>query len=72
MGDILVKIEEKRGYYSITYFKAITKTEYAKNKRVLGYYTIQRDEIKDPQDFIRRIKHFYIECLSGKELVFVK
>ena len=72
MGDIVVKVEEKRGYYSITYYKAQSRSEYKINKRELGYYDIQKDEIKDAQDFIKRIKHFYIEYLSGKELVFVR
>ena len=72
MNDIVVKVEDKRGYYGITYYRAGSKEEYKNNKRELGYYTIQKDEITDVQDFIRKIKHFYIECLSGKELVFVK
>ena len=72
MDDILVKIEDKRGYYSITYFKARNIEEYESNKSVLGYYDIQKDVIDNANDFIRRIKHYYIECLSGKELVFIR
>ena len=69
---MLVKIEEKRGYFTITYFKAKTRTEYKKNKRVLGYFSIQKDEITGIQDFVRKIKHFYIENLSNQELILIR
>lgn len=72
MNDILIKIEEKRGYYSITYFKAKSKQEYEDDKSELGYLCIQKDEIDGYGDFISKIKLFYIECLSGKNLVFIK
>ena len=72
MEDILVKVECKRGYYSITYFKAKSKEEYKFNKSELGYYIIQKDDVKGTQDFIRKIKNYYIEYLSGKELVFIR
>lgn len=72
MDDILVKIDDKRGYFSITYFKAKNKEEYEDNKQVLGYYAIQKDAIENARDFIRQIKCYYIENLSGKELVFIR
>ena len=72
MKDIVVNVHEKRGYFSITYYKATSREEYKKNKRVLGHYDIQKSDIKDVNDFLRKIKHFYIENLSGKELIFVK
>lgn len=72
MQNILIKIEEKRGYFTITYFRAKNKTEYKTNKRVLGYYSIQKDNIKDVQDFLIKIKHYYIDCLSGSDLVIIR
>lgn len=72
MENIVVNVEEKRGYFSITYFKAKTKSEYEINKMVLGYYDIPKDCVANARDFINKIKHYYIECLSDKELLFVR
>ena len=70
MDDILVKIEDKRGYYSITYFKARNIEEYESNKSVLGYYDIQKDVIDNANVESFKCRTSMMARVSPQSLVF--